>query len=297
MSQDNTKQALIRLIAEHGLAIARDPQRCQSLLEKACGNREKDLFLLLAAYRGGVVKKLLGTGAGQPIALVIRRVGKHLHKRFGLVEEGAVWAVEAWAVALGLCPHEAQGEFGNQAVQTRPATVEVLCARYCCEAPIQAVPGQLSDCPACGAQILFDEENGLIGNYGRCPVVACTGEVYVPTGGGRVGCDKCNRMFTVNKELVIIGGFRFSCALCNGKMSEAEENKYKCSRCGMRVTTDAQGKVTSCSDFATCQLCNKEYLVKPNTGLCPRCGKPIDKHHFVTNPIWYYFDNDFSLRS
>jgi hypothetical protein len=100
---DDAARALARLLADRGMGVVRDPDLCESLLTAACGRHRKEAFLLVTVFRNRVVPDLLSKGPGQPVERVVARLGRQLHKTLGLVEEAAVWAVRAWAEALGLC--------------------------------------------------------------------------------------------------------------------------------------------------------------------------------------------------
>ena len=58
--------------------------------------------MLLAALREGVAKELLNASPLVPIESTIKRLTSKMHDNLGIAEHLAQWAVESWALVLGI---------------------------------------------------------------------------------------------------------------------------------------------------------------------------------------------------
>jgi len=145
--QDAVRTQLAELVGRFGLDLCNDPKRCEGLLRDVCGDHKREMLALVSAARNGVGSELRQSSAGVPKELIVARLTKRLCEDFGLAEDLARWAVESWAVALGIatakefrfpfkCPK--CGAQGN--IATRLA-------------------GRKVQCPKCGVT-LFIADNG-----------------------------------------------------------------------------------------------------------------------------------------
>ena len=104
---DTPRRTLCTLIEEHGKSLCDDPRRCEALLRDLCPEFRREIFLLVSALHERVPQRLLGSHSGMPIEAMIKRSSKRLCERLGLTDDLALWAVETWALALGLVTPEA----------------------------------------------------------------------------------------------------------------------------------------------------------------------------------------------
>ena len=110
---DLPRQKLCDLIIEYGRSLCDDPRRCEALLKDYCGQYKREIFVLVSALKNRVAEDLIKTSAGVPLALVMGRLIQRLEDELGLAESAARWAVESWALALGMpvvpteCPRPA----------------------------------------------------------------------------------------------------------------------------------------------------------------------------------------------
>jgi len=113
--RDVVRLKLCELVRQIGFNLCDDPRRCEAFLRDSIeANRE--ITALKAAAREGVGEELRRSSAGVPKGLIVFRLAKRLHENYGLAEDLARWAVESWAIALGIgnaedfrysfqCPH------------------------------------------------------------------------------------------------------------------------------------------------------------------------------------------------
>jgi nitrous oxidase accessory protein NosD len=96
------REKLRELIAEYGLTLIDDPRRCRALLKDYCGQHKREIHLLISALQQGVAAELLSSPKDLPYCLPATRLAQRLHNQLGVTPEFAAWAVESWALALGM---------------------------------------------------------------------------------------------------------------------------------------------------------------------------------------------------
>jgi len=95
-------EKLRELIVEYGRSLCDDPRRCEALLKDYCGQYKREIFVLITALKNRVADDLLKTSAGVPHVLLLARLIKRLEDELAMTTEAAHWAVESWALALGV---------------------------------------------------------------------------------------------------------------------------------------------------------------------------------------------------
>jgi F-box protein 11 len=96
------REKLCELIAEYGLALIDDPRRCKALLKDYCGQHKREIHVLISALQQGVAAELRSSPKNLPYCLPAARLAQRLHDQLGVTPEFAAWAVESWALALGM---------------------------------------------------------------------------------------------------------------------------------------------------------------------------------------------------
>ena len=96
------RQKLRELIVEYGRCLCNDPRRCETLLEDYCGQHKREIFVLVNALKNRVAEELLKAPANVPQSLLFARLHKRLEDELAMTAEAAQWAVESWALALGV---------------------------------------------------------------------------------------------------------------------------------------------------------------------------------------------------
>ena len=98
---DLPRQKLCELIAKYGESLCDEPLRLEGLLRDLCPKDRGAVNLLVNAIREGVANELRNHSVSVPIELTLARLTKRLRDHQVVTEEGARWAVESWALALG----------------------------------------------------------------------------------------------------------------------------------------------------------------------------------------------------
>jgi F-box protein 11 len=99
---EGVRGVLGELLARFGPGLAEDPRRLEALLRDLAGEDRQAIFLLVSAARERVPERLTGSGGSLPAQLLISALARDLQQSLGLADSAAHWAVESWAVALGI---------------------------------------------------------------------------------------------------------------------------------------------------------------------------------------------------
>ena len=99
---DLPRRKLRELIAKHGRDLCEDRRRCEGLLRDVCGSSKRELNLLLMALKEGVATDLAAARTGVPAAVLHARLTQRMQDHLSIAQDAARWAVESWALALGL---------------------------------------------------------------------------------------------------------------------------------------------------------------------------------------------------
>jgi hypothetical protein len=102
MMNDAPRRKLVELVARHGRGLAEEPRRCEALLRDHCGEYRREISALTSAAEEHAAADLLTPQAGAPRAALLGRLARRLCDHVALTEEAARWAVNSWALALGV---------------------------------------------------------------------------------------------------------------------------------------------------------------------------------------------------
>jgi hypothetical protein len=96
------RQTLRRILAKYGKDICSDARRCEGLLNDLCGSHRREINVLVNAIEERIPLDLLAGASSMPTELLLTRLEKRLEDQTALTAEAARWAVESWALALGV---------------------------------------------------------------------------------------------------------------------------------------------------------------------------------------------------
>ncbi|MDQ3687127.1 MAG: hypothetical protein M3430_16250 [Acidobacteriota bacterium] len=99
---DVPRQTLRNLIAKYGRDLCSDAGRCEGLLRDLCGAYRREINILISALEERVPLDLLAAHTSMPRELLLTRLTRRLEDQLALTEEAARWAVDSWALALGV---------------------------------------------------------------------------------------------------------------------------------------------------------------------------------------------------
>lgn len=98
---DIARQTLCDIITKYGSELYDQPRRCEALLRDLSARHKREISVLIAALKFGVVGELASPPNTSP-EIVIARLSDQLEDNLGLTPIAARWAVESWAIAVGL---------------------------------------------------------------------------------------------------------------------------------------------------------------------------------------------------
>ncbi len=117
---DVPRQTLRDLIAKYGRDLCSDAGRCEGLLRDLCGAYRREINILTGALEERVPLDLLASHNSMPRELLLARLTKRLEDQLALTEEAAQWAVDSWALALGVVTDREIGERRRKHAETVP---------------------------------------------------------------------------------------------------------------------------------------------------------------------------------
>lgn len=114
---------LTRIIAERGRGICDQPERLESLLRDLCGAYRREINVLVGALEERVAADLMSQTRRIPRETLLASLAQRLHDARAYTPEAARWAVDSWAVALGVLTEDEFARRESAAKQTddRPA--------------------------------------------------------------------------------------------------------------------------------------------------------------------------------
>ena len=99
---EQARQKLRDLIVHHGPSLCYEPERCKGLLQDACPTSKREIFVLVSALEEQVATDLLAGLGDRSWDAVAGRLARRLVDNRALADHAAFWAVESWALALGV---------------------------------------------------------------------------------------------------------------------------------------------------------------------------------------------------
>jgi len=117
---DQPRQTLRRLIAKYGHNLCSDAGRCEGLLRDLCGAHRREINILIAALKERIPLDLLAVQTTAPRELLLTRLAKRLEDQSAVTEAAARWAVDSWALALGVLTEAEVAQREKQATLAPP---------------------------------------------------------------------------------------------------------------------------------------------------------------------------------
>src|SRR2546429_218412 len=99
---DLLRQTLCALVEREGPSLLDQPERLERLLRDHCRQYPREAVALVGALCEGVVAELRKPDGHTTREVVRARLSVELRTRLALEMKMACWAVDSWALALGL---------------------------------------------------------------------------------------------------------------------------------------------------------------------------------------------------
>ena len=124
------RKSLFLLVNKHSTKICNSPGRCEALMRDFCGRESLELNLLITALKGGIPEEMLSLGNRSLQYILLNMPMKLIHNN-GLSKKNARWAIESWAIALGIATEKDIRAFYTNEVRLKKHTSEgVLSSRF-----------------------------------------------------------------------------------------------------------------------------------------------------------------------
>lgn len=121
---DEPRRTLRELIARHGPGLCSDARRCEGLLRDLCGEHRREINILVGALRERVPLDLLAGRNSAPAGLLLARLARRLEDQLALTPDASLWAVDSWALALGIVSDVELGEMQSRRDEAARPRVE-----------------------------------------------------------------------------------------------------------------------------------------------------------------------------
>lgn len=99
---DIPRLKLIEIITQYGHTVIDDPPRVEGLLRDFCGEHKREIHSLMDASRERIPIELRAASGNAPPVMLIANLTKRLLDNRPMDKDMARWAVESWAIALGV---------------------------------------------------------------------------------------------------------------------------------------------------------------------------------------------------
>jgi hypothetical protein len=118
---DQPRQKLREIVARHGPSVVRDVRRCEGLLKDYSAEYRREVSVLVSALEEHVPQDLSAASAGTPRPVLLARLARRVSDNRALSEPAAAWAVNSWALALGLISDDDLKTLEESALAGSPA--------------------------------------------------------------------------------------------------------------------------------------------------------------------------------
>ena len=96
------RQKLVEIVARFGRSVAGEPRRVEGLLRDYAGAHRREIAVIVSAMDERVAADLAGAQSGTPREVLLTKLSQRLHDNLAIDREAARWAVNSWALALGV---------------------------------------------------------------------------------------------------------------------------------------------------------------------------------------------------
>ncbi|NEP61840.1 MAG: hypothetical protein F6K31_33625 [Symploca sp. SIO2G7] len=97
------RQKLGELIEKYGSSLYEEPKRCEGMLRDLCGQYRREIAVLISAINQNLVAEMLEQKKNNiPPKLFLGRLARQMQDNLAIAEDASAWAVESWAIALGI---------------------------------------------------------------------------------------------------------------------------------------------------------------------------------------------------
>jgi Leucine-rich repeat (LRR) protein len=96
------RQKLQDILTQESHTVCDDPNQCESKLRELCPEYPREVNVLISALTQNVAADLMALSEATSKDVLLSKLARRLYDNFGMDLEFAQWAVESWALALGV---------------------------------------------------------------------------------------------------------------------------------------------------------------------------------------------------
>ncbi len=96
------RQKLQEFLTQESHTVCDDPNQCESRLRELCPEYPREINVLISALTQNVAADLMALSEATSKDVLLSKLARRLYDNFGMDQEFAQWAVESWALALGV---------------------------------------------------------------------------------------------------------------------------------------------------------------------------------------------------
>lgn len=119
------RQKLCQIVAIYGDALYEDDRKTEGLLRDFCGEYKREIHVLVSAVKEKVATDLRSSQHSLPVEVLLPRLTRRLVENRAIAEPAAQWAVESWALALGIISRDDCSEISDKDNEKAAATQPV----------------------------------------------------------------------------------------------------------------------------------------------------------------------------
>ncbi len=135
---DCVRKTLCDIITTYGRDVCEETARCRGLLNDLCPHFRKEIHVLVSAQEEQIPRELLVSHSSLPWSALSGKLVKKLVDNRALTPEASQWAVDSWALALGVVSSQL---IAQPSVQS-PGSIQVRCPH--CRGVIRIPKDQLN---------------------------------------------------------------------------------------------------------------------------------------------------------
>lgn len=105
-SQETVRDVLRTLVARQCFPLWDSFETYERALGAQCPDRSREIALIVLALQNGIVSEMFRLRNRLILSILLPKLIRWLERQSDLTQHEAKWAVDSWAIALGLLPFE-----------------------------------------------------------------------------------------------------------------------------------------------------------------------------------------------
>jgi len=103
------RETLCLLLKQYGTELCFSAAKCKMLIMDNCHEQEREINLLITAIELEITSEMLRLKKTMPVTVLLQKLIRWLAHETTVSDEDCRWAVDSWAMALGIIPFSELG--------------------------------------------------------------------------------------------------------------------------------------------------------------------------------------------